>query len=224
MDGIRWCWGSSRDSLKCWFTQLPWKMVPGTYYDLSAGVKKNRVPRMSVPGPIELCGKILQWILQHIWDLTLLRVCLRKRDSLLWGTGKLPTLVLRSVLWWGADICVLVKISHFSEWFGFGGGHSNMKVTYNMCLPENENRGAFGVRFLWKKKGHSVWAQKYGIFFDVDSPKWGHLVCKNAILSQNLPILCSNSRKIGKFLKMRTKFFNLFVKFDTKVEKGGHWV
>ena len=52
----------------------------------------------------------------------------------------------------------------------------------------------------------------------------GHLVCKNAVSSQNLQILCYNYRRICKFLKMyekRAKICNLYVKFDITVEKRG---
>ena len=55
----------------------------------------------------------------------------------------------------------------------------------------------------------------------------GLSVCKNAILSQNLQILCENCHTIVKILKMRAKrgkICNLYVKFDTKLEKRGHWV
>ena len=63
-----------------------------------------------------------------------------------------------------------------------------MKVTYKY-LPENLNRGHSVYDFV-EKRDHSVWAPKNGIFSDVDSQKWDHLVCKNAIASQNLQVLC----------------------------------
>ena len=88
--------------------------------------------------------------------------------------------------------------------------------------------GGFRCKISSKKGGHSVWApKKRGPFLVLTPKNGGHSVCKNAISSQNLQILCENFRKIVNFLKMRpkrAKFCNLYVKFDWKWIKGGHWV
>ena len=75
--------------------------------------------------------------------------------------------------------------------------------------------------------GRSVWAPKMESFFDVDSQKWWSFSGQNAISSQTLQILCRDHRKIGAFLIIRmkcAKICNLYVKFDAKVKKVGHWV
>ena len=62
--------------------------------------------------------------------------------------------------------------------------------------------------------------KKMGAFWVWTPKNGGHSVCKNAISRQNC-------HKIVKFLKMRAKrpkICNFYVKFDTKVEKRGHWV
>ena len=101
-----------------------------------------------------------------------------------------------------------------------------MKVTYK-CLPENESRG-HSVKISLKKEVIRCGLQKMGSFLIRTLENGGHLLCKNAISSPNLQILCYY-RKICKFLKMpakRANICNLNVKFDTKVEKKGHclWI
>ena len=51
-----------------------------------------------------------------------------------------------------------------------GGGYSKMKVT-GMCLPENEDRGAFGEGFCRRKGVIGCEISKKWVFFGVNFPK-----------------------------------------------------
>ena len=108
-----------------------------------------------------------------------------------------------------------------------GGAFLNMKVTYK-CHMENEKKGAFGVKISLKKGVTWCGLQKNGIFFYVDSQKWGSFGLQN----------CNFSAKICKFyVKITAKLVNLskwkqsVQKFAIcmwnlvqKWKKGGHWV
>ena len=79
-----------------------------------------------------------------------------------------------------------------------------------------------------KKGGHSVWAQKkkkkkMGSFLMWTNKNGGHLVCGNAISSQNLQIYIKITAKFVNFSKCArsAKICNLCVKFDTKVGQKG---
>ena len=84
-------------------------------------------------------------------------------------------------------------------------------------VPTGEwKQGAFGVKFCWKNGLLDAGAKKNGVFFDVDSQKWGSFSLQKCNFKPKFANLMS------KLLQNRTqKFCNLYVKFDTKVEKRG---
>ena len=67
-----------------------------------------------------------------------------------------------------------------------------------------------------------------GGFSDVDSQKWGSFSVQKcnfkAKLANFLLKLPQKSLNFSKMRAKRAKMCNFYVKFDTKVEKGGHWV
>ena len=83
-----------------------------------------------------------------------------------------------------------------------GGGHSNMKVTpMYKYLYRRTKVGGIRCKISLEKKGHSVWAPKNGIFFDVDSQKGGSFsVQKMQFQAKICKFYTKFGRKICKFL------------------------
>ena len=80
-----------------------------------------------------------------------------------------------------------------------GGHESGVQVPTGV-----KKKGAFGVRFRWKKGVIQYGLKKKnGFFFDVDPKNGGHLVCKYVISSQNLQSLCYNTVKFVNFWNAR---------------------
>ena len=63
--------------------------------------------------------------------------------------------------------------------------------------------------------------EKHCFSFWCGLPKWGSL----SVQMCNFKLKLANfMAKLLNFTKCHAKICNLYIKFDTKVEKGGHWV
>ena len=83
--------------------------------------------------------------------------------------------------------------------------------------------GGIRCKISSKKGSFGVGTKKMGSFLVWTPENGGHSVCKNAISSQN----AKTAKKLlnfSKCLQRVQKNCDLYVTFDTKVEKGGHWV
>ena len=84
--------------------------------------------------------------------------------------------------------------------------------------------GAFGVRFSSKKELFSVGSKKKGIFFDMDSQKWGSFSVQKCNFKPKFADFmlkyCLNFSKCAQSaLKFAICIYNLILKW-----KRGHWV